>query len=99
MATFPRAKYYVQRGEVEHAHEQHERDRVSYLTDNYDPLIESGQMVLLDGNAEIAPGISVKLFPGHTRDLQAVIVRSGGATLVLSERPDSDDRTIWTRRG
>jgi glyoxylase-like metal-dependent hydrolase (beta-lactamase superfamily II) len=81
VATFPRAKYYVQRGEVEHAHEQHERDRVSYLTDNYDPLIESGQMVLLDGNAEIAPGISVQLFPGHTRDLQAVIVRSGGATL------------------
>ena len=81
VATFPRAKYYVQRGEVEHAHEQHERDRVSYLTDNYDPLIESGQMVLLDGNADIAPGISVQLFPGHTRDLQAVIVRSGGATL------------------
>ena len=81
VATFPRAKYYVQRGEVEHAHEQHERDRVSYLTDNYDPLIESGQIVLLDGNADIAPGISVQLFPGHTRDLQAVIVRSGGATL------------------
>jgi hypothetical protein len=58
----------VQRGEVEHAHEQHERDRVSYLTDNYDPLIENGQMVLLDGNADIAPGISVQLFPGHTRE-------------------------------
>ena len=80
-ATFPQAKYYVQRGEVEHAHEQHERDRVSYMTDNYDPLIENGQMVLLDGNSEIAPGISVQLFPGHTRDLQAVIVRSGGVTL------------------
>ena len=54
---------------------------MSYLTDNYDPLIENGQMVLLDGNADVAPGISVQLFPGHTRDLQAVIVRSGGATL------------------
>ena len=81
VATFPKAKYYVQRGEVEHAHEQHERDRVSYLTDNYDPLIQNGQMALLDGDAEIAPGISVKRFPGHTRDLQAVIVRSGDAVL------------------
>lgn len=81
VATFPRAKYFVQRGEVEHAHEQHERDRVSYMTDNYDPLIENGQMQLLVGDAEIAPGISVKRFPGHTRDLQAVMVRSGGATL------------------
>jgi len=81
MATFPRAKYYAQKGEVEHAHEQHERDRVSYLTDNYDPLIANGQMQLLEGDAVIAPGISVKVFPGHTRDLQAVVVRSGGATL------------------
>jgi glyoxylase-like metal-dependent hydrolase (beta-lactamase superfamily II) len=79
--TFPRATYYVQKGELEHAHEQHERDRVSYLTDNYDPLVASGQMKLLEGDAEIAPGISVRVFPGHTRDLQAVLVRSGGTTV------------------
>ena len=79
--TFPRARYYAQAGEVAHAHEQHERDRVSYLTDNYDPLIESGQMTLLEGDAEIAPGISVRVFPGHTRDLQVVVLRSGGAAL------------------
>ena len=78
VATFPRAKYYVQKGELEHAHEQHERDRVSYMTDNYDPLVASGQMTLLEGDAEIAPGISVKVFPGHTRDMQVVIVRSSG---------------------
>jgi len=75
--TFPRARYYVQEGELQHAHEQHERDRVSYMTDNYDPLVANGQMHLLKGDAEIAPGISVKVYPGHTRDLQAVIIRSG----------------------
>jgi glyoxylase-like metal-dependent hydrolase (beta-lactamase superfamily II) len=75
--TFLRATYYVQEGELQHAHEQHERDRVSYMTDNYDPLVASGQMQLLRGDAEIAPGISVRLYPGHTRDLQAVILRSG----------------------
>ncbi len=76
--TFPRATYYVQEGELQHAHEQHERDRVSYMTDNYDPLVASGQMKLLKDDMEIAPGISVKVYPGHTRDLQAVILRSGG---------------------
>jgi glyoxylase-like metal-dependent hydrolase (beta-lactamase superfamily II) len=35
-------------------------------------------MKLLRGDAEIVPGISVKVYPGHTRNLQAVIVRSGG---------------------
>jgi glyoxylase-like metal-dependent hydrolase (beta-lactamase superfamily II) len=81
VATFPSAQYYVQKGELEHAHEQHERDRVSYLTDNYAPLVASGQMRLLEGDAEIAPGIMVRVFPGHTRDLQVVVVRSGGATV------------------
>ncbi|MFZ0705843.1 MAG: MBL fold metallo-hydrolase [Candidatus Korobacteraceae bacterium] len=79
--TFPNATYYAQQGEVDHAHEQHERDRVSYLTDNYDPLIKSGQMRLLSGSAEIAPGISVEVYPGHTRDLQAVTVRAGDQTV------------------
>jgi glyoxylase-like metal-dependent hydrolase (beta-lactamase superfamily II) len=78
--TFPNAKYYVQSGEVDRAHEQHERDRVSYLTDNYDPLIRSGQMELIIGEREIVPGISVKLTPGHTRHHQTVVIRSGGHT-------------------
>lgn len=78
-ATFPKAKYYAQEGEWKHAHEN-QRDGVSYFTENYDPLVESGQMHLLRGNVEIAPGISVEVYPGHTRDLQAIMVRSGGKT-------------------
>ena len=80
VATFPKAKYYVQEGELLHGHEQHIRDSISYITDNYDPLVRSGQMELLRGDREIAPGISVKLFPGHTFHMQAVIVTSGGKT-------------------
>jgi glyoxylase-like metal-dependent hydrolase (beta-lactamase superfamily II) len=78
-ATFPKAQYYVQHGEWEHAHER-QRDAVSYFTENYDPLVESGQMKLLRGDQEIVPGISVEVFPGHTRDMQAVVVKSGGKT-------------------
>jgi glyoxylase-like metal-dependent hydrolase (beta-lactamase superfamily II) len=77
--TFPNAKYYAQNGEWEHAH-QNQRDAVSYLTDNYDPLVESGQMQLLHGSHEILPGISVEVFPGHTRDMQAIILKSGRQT-------------------
>jgi glyoxylase-like metal-dependent hydrolase (beta-lactamase superfamily II) len=78
LATFPRAKYYAQEAEWRHASLQHERDWVSYLSENYDPLISSGQMRLLHGDDEIVPGVSVKIFPGHTQNMQAVIVRSGG---------------------
>jgi glyoxylase-like metal-dependent hydrolase (beta-lactamase superfamily II) len=77
--TFPNAIYYAQEGEWKHAHEN-QRDAVSYMTGNYDPLVESGQMRLLKGDCGILPGISVQVFPGHTRDLQAIILQSGGET-------------------
>ncbi|MGE5324643.1 MAG: MBL fold metallo-hydrolase [Actinomycetota bacterium] len=80
VSTFPKAKYYAPKGEWEHGSRQLERDRVSYISDNYDPLIRSGQMTLLDGDHEILPGISVAVYPGHTRNMWAVLVRSGGKT-------------------
>ena len=76
--TFPNARYFAARGEVDHAHLQLDRDRVSYLSPNYDPLIASGQMTLLDGAAEILPGISVEPWPGHTAHMLAVHLESGG---------------------
>ncbi|MGA2376275.1 MAG: MBL fold metallo-hydrolase [Candidatus Sulfotelmatobacter sp.] len=78
--TFPRAKYYAPEGEWQYARRPSERDAISYIPENYDPLVESGQMTLLKGAEEIVPGISVKTFPGHTAHMQAVIVESGGLT-------------------
>jgi glyoxylase-like metal-dependent hydrolase (beta-lactamase superfamily II) len=80
VATFPRAKYYAPEGEWQYARKPSERDAISYIPDNYDPLVESGQMTLLKGGEEIVPGISVKTFSGHTAHMQAVIVESGGRT-------------------
>jgi glyoxylase-like metal-dependent hydrolase (beta-lactamase superfamily II) len=78
--TFPRAKYYAPEGEWQYARKPSERDSISYISDNYDPLVASGQMTLLKGGEEIVPGISVQTFPGHTAHMQAVIVRSRGQT-------------------
>jgi glyoxylase-like metal-dependent hydrolase (beta-lactamase superfamily II) len=73
--TFPRAKYYAPEGEWQYARRPSERDAISYIPENYDPLVASGQMSLLNGGEEIVPGISVKTFPGHTAHMQAVIIR------------------------
>jgi glyoxylase-like metal-dependent hydrolase (beta-lactamase superfamily II) len=80
VATFPKAKYFAPKGEWEHGSLQLERDRVSYISDNYDPLIRSGQMTLLEGDQEILPGISVAVRPGHTRHMWSILVRSAGKT-------------------
>jgi len=80
VATFPRAKYYAPEGEWLYARRPSERDAISYIPDNYDPLVSSGQMTLLKGGEEIVPGISVETFRGHTASMQAIIVCSGEKT-------------------
>ena len=76
--TFPNARYYAHRGEVECGRLQRERDAVSYIAENYEPLLAAGQMTLLDGPQSILPGISVDLYPGHTAQMMAVLLDSGG---------------------
>ena len=73
--TFPRAKYYAPEGEWQYARHPSERDSISYISDNYDPLVASGQMTLLKGGEGIVPGISVKTFPGHTASMMGVIIK------------------------
>jgi glyoxylase-like metal-dependent hydrolase (beta-lactamase superfamily II) len=81
--TFPNARYFAHRGEVEHGHLQLDRDKVSYVSPNYDPLIASGKMTLLDNESiridpAIAPGVWVELFPGHTAQMMGVHIESAG---------------------
>jgi len=73
--TFPRAKYYAPEGEWQYARKPSERDSISFLPDNYDPLVASGQMTLLKDGDEIVPGISVRTFRGHTAHMQGIIIR------------------------
>src|SRR5271170_611173 len=80
VATFPRAKYYAPEGEWQYAQHPSERDGISFISENYDPLVASGQMTLLKGGEEIVPGISVKTFPGHTAHMMAVMIQSQDRT-------------------
>jgi glyoxylase-like metal-dependent hydrolase (beta-lactamase superfamily II) len=76
--TFPNAQYFLQRGELEHAKGPNERDRASYMPDNFLPVEAAGQFVLLDGDREIAPGIELIRVPGHNADMQCVRLSGGG---------------------
>ena len=76
--TFPRAQYYAPQGEWQYARKPSDRDSISFISDNYDPLVASGQMTLLKGSEEIVPGISVKTFPGHTAHMLGIMIQSFG---------------------
>lgn len=81
--TFRNARYVVQRGELEHAANPTERDRASYFPENFEPLSNAGQWQLVEGDAEILPGISVERIPGHNADIHAVLLRGGGKVVAF----------------
>jgi glyoxylase-like metal-dependent hydrolase (beta-lactamase superfamily II) len=80
--TFPRARYVVQRGEWDDAMSGHFVMTATYRRENLEPLAQSGRLELVEGGREIAPGVSVRVLPGHTRHQQGVLISGGGRTLV-----------------
>ncbi len=76
--TFPNARYWLNRGEVEHARNPSERDRASYFPDNWEPLFEAGQVELFDEEVEPMPGVRAVRTPGHNADM-CIVLLDGGA--------------------
>jgi len=76
--TFPRAKYFVQRGEYEDAARANERTRASYRRENFTPVAHVDQWEFLDGESELVPGVSVVVTEGHTRHHQSIKIESEG---------------------
>lgn len=82
--TFPKARYWLQRGEVEHARHPNERDRASYFPVNWEPLFEAGVVELFGEEAEPLPGVKAVRTPGHNADMCIVLIDGGhGAKAVF----------------
>jgi glyoxylase-like metal-dependent hydrolase (beta-lactamase superfamily II) len=79
--AFPNARYFISRAEFEHAEAPSERDRASYLPENWRPIAESAQLELKDANYEVVPGLRMKTYPGHNRSMQCWRLDSKGQTL------------------
>lgn len=76
--TFPRARYWLARGEVEHARRRRERDAPSYRPENWEPLFAAGVVELFDDEATPAAGVRAVRAPGHNRDMCIVLLDGGG---------------------
>jgi len=76
--AFPNATYVVQKGELRFARHRTERTQASYLPPNFEPVAEAGRWRLVDGAAEVLPGISVLPTPGHVPFHQSILVQNDG---------------------
>jgi glyoxylase-like metal-dependent hydrolase (beta-lactamase superfamily II) len=81
---FPRARYIARTGEWEDATHPHERNRASYLAENFVPLQQAGVLDLVSGDGAIAPGVRVVRTGGHTMHHQIVFIESDGRTAVFA---------------
>jgi glyoxylase-like metal-dependent hydrolase (beta-lactamase superfamily II) len=78
---FPNARYFVSKSEFEHAENPSERDRASYLAENWRPLLESGQLELKADEYEAVEGLTVRKIRGHSETMQTVCLKRGGETI------------------
>ncbi len=76
--AFPNARYVVQRREYEDAMRPNERTAATYFPVNYHPLVQSGQMHLLEGDTVLAPGVTGVVTPGHTPGHMSVQFEADG---------------------
>ncbi|MBC8030054.1 MAG: MBL fold metallo-hydrolase [Pyrinomonadaceae bacterium] len=79
--AFPNARFFVSKAEWEHAEAPSERDRASYLPENWQPVRASGQLELKDADYEVAPGLRMETFAGHNRSMQCWRLDRNGQTL------------------
>ena len=78
---FKNARYLASRSEFNAAENPHERDRASYLSENWHPLIDSKQLELMSDTYEVVEGLTVEQVRGHSETMQTVKLTRGGETL------------------
>lgn len=78
-ALFTKAKVYVQQKELDFCADPHPLDH------RYEPaFIEDDDIVAVDGDTEVLPGIEVFLTPGHTPGCQTVRVQTKFGPVVIA---------------
>lgn len=76
--SFPKARYVVQKRELDFATSPNERVRASYLEANLAPVTRAGLWDLVDGDREVTEGVRVRPTPGHTPYHQSILIESDG---------------------
>lgn len=81
--TFPNATHYVQKAHWELSQNPTDRDRASFMRDDFQLLHERGMLKFTEGEQELFPGISVVVCNGHTMAQQLPKITDGTNTLLF----------------
>jgi glyoxylase-like metal-dependent hydrolase (beta-lactamase superfamily II) len=82
--AFPRATYHVQKAHWEQAINPTEKDRASFMPEDYLPLKDRGMLQFVEGEYELFPHISLVVTNGHTASQQLPKISDGTTTLLYT---------------
>ena len=90
LGAFPKAHFHLQAAEMQYATGPcmcHPQLRTPFTVDHVCEMVRhvySGRVIFHEGDAEVAPGITVHKLGGHSRGLQCVRVATAGGPVVLA---------------
>jgi glyoxylase-like metal-dependent hydrolase (beta-lactamase superfamily II) len=79
--TFPNAMHHLQKKHWSWALNPTEKDKASFMIENYMPVKDNKKLNLIDGPGELFPGLELMIFNGHTPALQTIKISDGQKTL------------------
>jgi glyoxylase-like metal-dependent hydrolase (beta-lactamase superfamily II) len=82
--AFPGARHVIRQGEWDDATHPHERNRGSYIADNFVPLAEAGIVDFKTTDGEVVPGLTMLRTGGHTQHHTIIKIESGRRTAVFA---------------
>jgi glyoxylase-like metal-dependent hydrolase (beta-lactamase superfamily II) len=82
--VFPNAVYYVQKKQFEWASNPSEKDKASFLTENFLPLQEAGRLNLYNDGCKFDESISLHIVNGHTPYQQILTVKDDKTSLLYA---------------
>jgi glyoxylase-like metal-dependent hydrolase (beta-lactamase superfamily II) len=83
-AAFPNATYWSNQQHFDWAMTPNEREKASFLKENFLPLQEQGRMKMIpvEENYTFLPGFNVRFAFGHTEAMMIPVIQHAGATLI-----------------
>lgn len=72
--VFPDAVHWVQKSHLEWALNPNAREKASFFEANIQPLVESSNLRMLEGESELFPGFHIKVVNGHTEAQQLPLI-------------------------
>lgn len=81
--VFGNAQHWVQKSHLGWALMPNDREKASFFDENIQPLVQSGNLLLLEGETELFPQIALKVVNGHTEGQQLPLIEYKGRQILF----------------